>query len=426
MRARCRLLHSRRHMLIGVVLVWLTACASQTVHTQTTALPPTLAAGAYALAFAPTLGAVTPTTTLYAFDAATGTPRWQVQPAGQVDAAPAANRALVYVGTNSVTNEAGANAPGMVSAYDAATGAIQWHSTLPHVSQVVAFATGVLVGTESVAATSQPPSQSQYSITALSATNGVHLWTFPTRLTEVGIAPVVANGIVYIATNPRPSSTTPFPPTIVSALNSTTGAVLWQRRVHALVTGMAADGDGVCLSGAVAPVQPHVTPTGLLTALRGYGGTLLWQTPLPTPPSAPVLDAASVYSGTTVDATTTITAFARATGKPRWSTTTGTIATGADEASFALLGATLFASTVAPAPSSVVALRTTDGSLRWQRPEDEALTPPTVFGNAVYVGMGTALQTAQSGRIESLDAQTGLVAWRFQTPGSFQFPPTVG
>jgi outer membrane protein assembly factor BamB len=415
---RCRL----SALLILCMALLVDACASQTLRRQTTTVPPPPAAGLYALAFASGTGSVVPAGTIYAFDARTGMPRWQVQPTGQIAAAPAATRTLVYIGTNGTAGTPASRATGVVSAYDAATGVLVWQAAVAHVTQVVAFATGVLVGEESADGKSPP----QYSITALSATNGMPLWTFPTRLTQLGVAPVVADGIAYVVANPHPSASDPFPATIVSALNITTGAVLWQRRVHTLVTGMAADADGVCLSGAVGPTQADGAPTGALVALRAFDGTPQWQVSLAAPASAPALDASSVYISATVGATTTIAAVARATGKARWSTPAGTIATGTNEASFALLGGMLFASTVAPAAPAVIALRTSDGSFLWQRREDQAPTPPVAFGATVYIGLGTALQTAQKGRIEALNAATGLVSWRFQVQGSIPLPPTVG
>jgi outer membrane protein assembly factor BamB len=406
--------HVARGVWALVALAVLVGCAAPSVQVFPPTTPPP-GTGVYALALTPADGAVTISSTLYAFDAATGMLLWRVQPTGTV-AAPAANQMTVYVGVND------SDASGTIFADDAQTGAIRWQTPVAQVTQVTAFPAGVLVG-EAMPARKGPPT---YTIIALDGAHGTFVWSYATAQVHLGLAPVVTPNAIIIATNPPPTGNDPFPPTTVTALNPSTGTVLWHRRVPALVVGMAGNGALVALTGAISPSQPDSNPTGLVMALRPIDGHPLWQMPLAAIPTPPTVDATTVYLGMNAGATDTVMALNAATGTPRWSATTGTLATSTGQPSFAVQDATLFASTTAPAATAVVALRSSDGSLLWQRPEDLALTPPVALGHTVYVGLGSALQTSQKGRLEALDAQTGLIRWRFTAPGSIQFSPTLG
>lgn len=415
MLAQERAWHTRMVICLwALAIVLASGCATPSVVLPTPTISP-LAAGVYAVALTQGDGATTPSSTLYAFDAATGMPRWRAQPDGTL-VAPAANHMSVYVGVNA------GGTLGTVFADDAQSGAVQWQTTVAQVTQVTAFPAGVLVG-EALPAKKGPQT---YTIAALNGANGALLWSYATSQIHLGLAPVVTPTAIIIATSATPTGNDPCPPTTVTALNPLTGAVLWHRRILALLVGMAGNGAQVALTGAVGPSQPDSNPGGIVLALRPTDGHPLWQMPLAAIPTPPSVDATTVYLGVNTGATGTVMALNAATGTPRWSVTTGALATATGQPSLAVQDATLFASTTAPTPSAVVALRLSDGVLLWHRPEDLALTPPVALGTTVYVGLGSALQTPQNGRLEALDAQTGLMRWRYTMQGSIQFSPTLG
>jgi eukaryotic-like serine/threonine-protein kinase len=175
---------------------------------------------------------------LYALDASTGAMRWSFPARDDVTSSPVVAYGLVYVGSDDNN----------VYALDAVTGTMRWRfrtTSFVHSSPAVAgaavvvgsadrsiysldYATGYLhwsfdTGFTGVLSSPAVADHAVYAdgddrrFYALNALNGTELWTFGNGVTG---SPAAANGAVYVAQG-----------SILYALDSSTGAMIWNTRV---------------------------------------------------------------------------------------------------------------------------------------------------------------------------------------------------
>lgn len=274
---------------------------------------------------------------LYAIDAATGLPRWDVDadcgltgPYGGMAAPPHAGT-LIYSGHE---------------ALDAGTGAVTWSSSLP---LAIEAASGTQVyGVATTDAT---------TIYALDARTGALRWQQQVAQ-PLGMAPIVAGGMLYVGEAQPVGGTATF-----YSLDTTSGQIRWH---ETLATEAAAVGNGLV----------YVSAAQGLLALDAATGATRWSFPVGSD-SAPLFSGSVVYVGTGEG----ITALNAASGAILWRWNPGFAA---ERAGPPVLAAGIIVSDVSgnigPQGSTawvVFGLDAATGGMRWQRADIGQISPPS-------------------------------------------------
>lgn len=186
-------------------------------------------------------------TTVYALNAASGSPVWQYTTGGQIaGGSPAVENGIVYVGSGDYS----------VYALDAADGTLAWHySTASYVVSQPVVANGIVyVGSD------------DNTVYALQGDNGRLLWKYATG-GPISFTPTVANGLVYVDSSDGN----------IYALNASTGSVAWQFTTTAQYNGST--------PSVVNGVLYMESADDNLYAINAANGTLLWKTLLANAPA---------------------------------------------------------------------------------------------------------------------------------------------
>jgi outer membrane protein assembly factor BamB len=203
-------------------------------------------------------------------------------------------------------------------------------------------------------------------VLALHAGDGSVLWKAETG-GDPHCQPLLANGLLYVD---EPDLL--HDAGIVYAFDARTGAVRW-RYTYLGITSSLLLADGILYAGA-GSITRH---QGAVFALRATDGEQLWIHPFA--PYEPILTAihGSVVFGGTVDGAQV--ALNTSDGSSLWQTAPRGIAS----APPTLAGDTLYI-----ASDALLALKASDGSVRWQRPQSAAIADhaPVVADGVVYVG----------------------------------------
>jgi outer membrane protein assembly factor BamB len=260
--------------------------------------------------------------------------------------------------------------PSYQLALNASDGSVKWQTpqTNDHFSFQMA-ASGLLYGLE--AGGEGPVANLQVR----SASTGSVAWQFPTS-PDTAMVDIIgmANGVVYLTSNDGDFSNFPSTPTIIYALNATTGATFWRTPLPGTVPVIATLRDQVVYLGD--------TDGSALTALNASDGKQLWKTSLGTPGSATnqVITASVVSNG--------------------------------------IVYVSL--------PGGFAALKASDGSVQWKAPASGYASVLAVQGGLVY-GSTNNTNTYPNGQnaIYALKASDGSSVWTYAVPAIFS-PPVVG
>ena len=221
--------------------------------------------------------------TVYAFDTRSGNQIWSKQVARVAGAGVSSAHGIVYVESAII------NSSYTVSALSITNGSQLWQYTA---SAFTPDFLGVANGTAYVVEMRGSSLESNnQSLTALRAGDGQVLWHVPLNSAAglVRALAVAANGTVYLTTNYGS----------VIALQSSTGALLWQH----IVQGMSPAGVGDAFPVAIANGVVYANDTRDTIALRASDGDVLWkkgQISIRSLPfiMQPIVDAGIVYTGT--------------------------------------------------------------------------------------------------------------------------------
>jgi outer membrane protein assembly factor BamB len=274
------------------------------------------------------------------------------------------------------------------------------------------------------------------NVYALNASTGAKLWSYATGGTVVS-APAVANGMVYVDSDDFN----------VYALNASTGAKLWSYTA----------GNGVDSSPAVTNGVVYVgSDDGDVYALNASTGAKLWSyATAAIVRSSPAVANGVVYVGSD---DFNVYALNASTGTKLWSYTTGNyvesspavangvVYVGSDDDNVYALNASTGAKlwsyatggSVYPSPAvangvvyigsfdrNVYALNASTGAKLWSFATDgKVLGSPAVANGVVYVGSGDSF--SESGNVWALNANTGALLWSY-SPGPVVavFSPTI-
>lgn len=199
---------------------------------------------------------------VYALNAASGLQLWRVEPGTDgCTAQPAFSAGVVY-----------ASCGDMLYALNAADGATEWHWTGSDGNLTAAAVSG------SAVYVSDAEGDSAY---AISAKTGALQWTY-TAASEVGAAPAVGQGTVFVATEGG----------TLDAVSAKTGARLWQFTVGVAEPGAPA---APALAGAVVYAA---SSSGAIYAVNAKTGKKLWSLAYGEPVlSSPVIANGVLYLG---------------------------------------------------------------------------------------------------------------------------------
>lgn len=223
------------------------------------------------------------------------------------------------------------------------------------------------------------------AIYAFNATDGRLLWMRFT-LGEAMPAPAVYNGILVYTTGGG----------CFVGVNATTGQVIWKHRFPGLIAGMSSANYYVLPNGTpifIAGFTSLTKPYGLLIAVNGYTGSVVWNATLPSPyvefrsGMGDVPPAVSQKYGIVVQTTV-------ANAEPN-----GTIDT------------------------VLLAVNATNGKVLWVTNLGRGYIPPSfkgsmplIVGDVIYVGV-TSL-----GKVAAVSLLNGSILWETRLPG-LQIPP---
>ncbi len=218
---------------------------------------------------------------LYALNASTGALLWSYPGGIWMNGSPTVVDGVVYLGSDSDGED--------VFALDASTGALIWsYSTGGGVNGAPAVVNGVVyVGYGAICMLPghfRRPACTNYGVSALNASTGALLWNY-TAAGPVTAAPAVANGIVYVGAWGY-----------MHALDAGTGAELW-----AYSTGCEGDACDESLSAAVANGVVYFggESDGDVHAVNASTGADIWTFPTNHPDvwASPVVANGVVYIG---------------------------------------------------------------------------------------------------------------------------------
>jgi len=270
---------------------------------------------------------------------------------------------------------------GSFSALNAKTGELLWSDplSLDFLGIAPAVANGIVYF-----------SCEDYYLYALNATTGDILWRYPEVLST---SPTVVNGVVYVAT----------PGNNVDALDARTGALLWTK------PGVGSWGGPAVANGVV-----YVgSGDSYLYALDAGTGATLWKSP-GNPDygiDSPLVANGKVYARS---GSGELYAFNANTGAFLWKYSTGY---GQNGNSSAVANGVVY---VGGADYNVYALDAGTGALLWKYTTVGPVTTPTVANGVVYVGT-----VYQDHSVYALNASTGEFLWQYMTPDWVFSPPVV-
>jgi outer membrane protein assembly factor BamB len=234
-------------------------------------------------------------------------------------------------------------------------------------------------------------------VLALHADDGSLMWKVETE-GDPHCQPMLANGLLYVD---EPDLL--HDAGVVYAFDARTGAVRW-RHAFPGVTSSLLLADGVLYAGAGSITRSQ----GTIFALRATDGAQLWTRPFA--PYEPVLTAVQggVVFGGTVDGAQV--ALRTNDGGSLWQTPPRGIAS----APPTLAGNTLYV-----ASDALLALKISDGSIRWQRSQPTLITnhAPVVADGVVYVG---------SSAVYAYRADDGTPLWDTSIGDGMNAPTVVG
>lgn len=303
-------------------------------------------------------------------------PLWTVT-TGDLSAAPAVVKGIVYVGSGD----------GNIYAVNAATGAIRWRTFLQGggtssspavVNGVVYLGTGVDKG----------------YFYALDAATGKIRWKFHPAA-GVPSAPVVAKGKVYFATDK------------VYALNASNGALVWTAITDSALSSSPAVANGKVYVGS---------QSGTTYALNAVTGSVVWTFANPGVFifSSPTVANGKVYLGETDG---NFYALEASSGHIAW---VDLIAPGGTEvlASPAVANGVVFIGTN---NSKFWALDATTGAKRWE----STTAISEIFASSTAVANGVVYAAGESGILYAFDASTGKILKTLSTAGPILSSPAV-
>ena len=277
---------------------------------------------------------------VYALNAGTGTLVWEHQVADYLTSAPVVVNGVTYA----------SDVYGILWTWNDSTGAPLWtYSTLAIGSSPTVANGTVYFGTNDF--------YNDNGLTALTASTGTFLWTYPTGSNGIENSPAVANGVAYFGCDDYN----------VYALNASTGALLWQ-----YLTGFFVSPSPTVANGAVYVGSDDDN----LYALNATTGTLLWKyTTGGQVHSSPAVANGVVYVGS---ADNNVYALNATTGALVWKYTTG----GSVGDPAVANGVVYFASD----DNNLYALGASTGALLWRYTMGNYLSAPVVVNGTVYLG----------------------------------------
>jgi len=269
-------------------------------------------------------------------------------------------------------------------AMDASTGALRWTApasgppyTGPSVVNGVVYAIG-----------------GDGYIEALDALTGVTLWSYFVDNTGYGEAPVVANGVVYVASSNNQGGNA------IYALDAGSGKLVWK-----YPTGQNFFYTSLSLANGVVY---DVDYSGNLYALDAGTGALLWDISNAGSDAAPVIANGVIYVGPG----RSIYARKASTGEIIWQYTTGGYVFGSPAVANGVVYVTAF-------DGYIYALDAGTGALQWKfATGDQVLSSPAVANGVVYFG-------SEDNTVYALDAQTGALLWKYITGSPITSSPAV-
>ena len=202
---------------------------------------------------------------------------WASEMSSGVHATCAATDGKIFVGTLCNGTQ-----PGMIYAFDEATGDIMWEYPLP--SETETFASPLIpdpVQNETLVifAVRNPAGG---SVIALNRTLGDLVWEFPTS-TQIVSSPASSYGMIFVATYGND-----FTPCEIFALNQTTGQVIWNVPItdNSITAGLAVADEKVFIG-----TSGRGGVNFWMLALNAFTGDLVWQEPAFAPiSSSPAID----------------------------------------------------------------------------------------------------------------------------------------
>lgn len=269
----------------------------------------------------------------------------------------------------------GASAPngGKVAAFDLGTGAVAWRYTIPPTRNPSVFQLIEAHGVVYVSSYADDPQST--TLDALDAANGKLLWshTTPGMLAD---QVVVTGGAIFISAQQQDSIGGYTG--VLQKLDARSGGLAWQFPVTGSPSPATVAGDTVYLTA-----MGRYQQDSQLFALNAATGATRWRyttsaqlggedprnieqglAPIVSGSLVSVVSTIRDYRGFAIQSALTLDS---ATGKPRWSYSTGGIA-GAPLVAGATLYISASVSSGNSSDSSVMALRMSDGKLLWRRP----------------------------------------------------------
>jgi len=189
------------------------------------------------------------------------------------------------------------------------------------------------------------------------------------------------------------------------ALNESTGAVLWSRKIGPQGSEAPAYADGIVFVGS------YGIGGGMVSALNATNGNIIWQYQTGGMIwSSPAVADGNVFIGSLDNK---LYAFNGTTGALLWTYTTG----GEVWSSPAVANGVAF---IGSNDHKVYALNETDGQLIWSYTTgNEVMSSPAIVGGKVFVG------TKLEGKVYALNETDGTLIWSYQLGGSTSSSPAV-
>lgn len=270
---------------------------------------------------------------------------------------------------------------------------VAWTAPLPGVSN---WQTPVVGGAVYVASADYSNAPFRFYVSAFDAANGTQLWQAPLPGQVLG-TPSVQDGLVLVAVR---EGTVRRPRGLVLALNSTTGATEWTRRVGRPSTDTTV---------TTTPRRAYVAlGTGQVEAIGMAHGFKIWISPvLPGSASCTEMSAPSVAGQLIVvgDGGASVSAVHEKAGTLAWSDTLAPGACGSSTANWlpAIRGRTVYAGLA----NSVAALNLDTGTVVWNNQSvTGVIFPLSVTSTAVITGPDGGLA------LTALSRSDGSVLWQ--------------
>ena len=239
-----------------------------------------------------------------------------------------------------------------------------------------------------------PPQRTILTLYALNAATGAKLWNYTTTYLDYGLTnPIVANGVVYMATSNTNGN--------VYALSALTGALLWNHTTRTpMYTTLSVVNNKIFFSGIDVGIDQGFNM--YVCALNTLNGEELWRYYVGYGDSPfPVAADSVVYFG----ANKVFYALNADNGEVLWNQSIGPNIVASPTVAN---GVIYVSSNNYEGNSNVYALSVVDGHKIWIKPvSNESLTAPTVNNGVVYFGSGNYCY--------ALNAANGVNLWKYQT-----------